>query len=85
MSYTCEQRDEKLMNFSAELHTWNENYNKTLTVMSMWDSVHCSSEGPGRTVFDGQLFDLVEGTHMDVWIHKGYGLIRKATLGAYLT
>lgn len=85
LSYTCEHRDEKLINFSAELHTWNENYNKTLKVMSMWHSVHCSSEELGRTVFDGQLFDLVEGTHISVWIHKGYRLIRKSSFGAYLT
>lgn len=81
LSHICEQG----VNFSADLQTWNENYNKTLNVMRMWDSAHCSSELTGRTVFDGQLFDLVEGTHIKVWIHEGYRLIRKASFGAYLT
>lgn len=82
---SSEDSDMNFTSFFAELHTWNKNYNKTLHLMKTWDGVLCTPEGSSRNVFVGQLFELLEGTHVSVWISEGYRLITKSSFGAYLT
>ncbi|XP_040914620.1 tumor necrosis factor ligand superfamily member 15-like [Toxotes jaculatrix] len=81
----CQDKDDaaKFKKFNMMLHKWNEGYNKTLHLADTWDGVACASEGL-RSVFVGQLFDLLEGDHVSVWIGEGYELILKSSFGAYL-
>lgn len=73
------------LRFYVELHSWNKGYNKTVKLTEAWDGVSCSPRGVTRNVFLGQLFDLLEGDHVRVWIKEGYKLITKSTFGTYLT
>lgn len=80
----CPAGDENFMRFYVELHSWNEGYNKSVSLMEAWDGVVCTP-GSNRNVFLGQLFDLLQGDHVSVWIREGYKLIKKSFFGAYLT
>ncbi len=86
ISLSCQDEDgaANFKRFYVELHKWNEGYNKTVQLAEAWDGIVCTSER-FRNVFVGQLFDLLKGDHVRVWIGEGYGLIRKSSFGAYLT
>lgn len=83
----CHDRvDLKYTLFKLELHSWNEGYNKTVELAQAWDSVDCGqgSDAP-RTVFVGQIFDLLEGDRVSVFIKNGYVLVTESFFGAYVT
>nr|XP_046232013.1 uncharacterized protein LOC124052126 [Scatophagus argus] len=82
----CHEQDRTVntKRFIVELHKWNKGYQKTVILMDAWDGVSCTSEG-SRTMFVGQLFDLLEGDHVSVWISEGYKLITRSSFGAYRT
>lgn len=86
IALSCQDEDEaaNFKRFYVELHKWNERYNKTVRLTEAWDGIVCTSEG-SRSVFVGQLFDLLKGDHVRVWIGEGYELITKSSFGAYLT
>ncbi|XP_023253576.1 uncharacterized protein LOC111648055 [Seriola lalandi dorsalis] len=67
----------------VQLRRWNEGYDKIVPIMDAWNGVTCTSKVP-RSVFVGQLFDLLAGDHVSVWIEFGYKLVWKSSFGAYL-
>ncbi|XP_068561577.1 uncharacterized protein [Cebidichthys violaceus] len=69
--------------FSFALHKWNEGYNMNVTLMDAWDGITCSPDG-SKSAFVGQLFELLKGDHVSVWIKQGYKLITNSAFGAYL-
>ncbi|XP_076614804.1 uncharacterized protein LOC143338350 [Chaetodon auriga] len=69
--------------FFVRLDNWNEGYNKTVPLTEAGDGIACTPEG-SKSLFVGQLFDLLEGDHVSVWIGEGYKLITKSSFGAYL-
>lgn len=73
------------LKFFVELQKWNEGYNKTVPLVEATDGVTCTKADISRTVFVGELFDLLKGDHVSVRVNKGYGLITKSSFGAYLT
>ncbi|XP_044030889.1 uncharacterized protein LOC122865918 [Siniperca chuatsi] len=83
ITLSCHDGDSNFKRFYVELHNWNEGYNKTVCLTEAWDGITCTSEW-SRSVFVGQLFDLLEGDHVRVWIGEGYRLITKSSFGAYL-
>lgn len=72
--------------FKLELHSWNRSYNRSLSLADTWDEADCShGSGASRTVFLGQIFDLLEGDHISVMVRQGHDLVTKAFFGAYIT
>ncbi|XP_075884676.1 uncharacterized protein LOC142889882 [Nelusetta ayraudi] len=72
--------------FKLELHSWNEGYNETQVLAQAWDSVACAQGSDASTnVFVGQIFDLLEGDHVSVFIKHGYNLVTESFFGAYVT
>ena len=69
--------------FFVALHKRNGGYNKTVPLMDAWDGITCTSDA-FRSVFVGQLHELMKGDHLSVWIGEGYRLITKSAFGAYL-
>uniref|UniRef100_A0A4W6EK68 THD domain-containing protein n=1 Tax=Lates calcarifer TaxID=8187 RepID=A0A4W6EK68_LATCA len=84
LTLKCQDEDAMFKRFYVALHKWNEGYNITQLLTDAWDGIVCTPGGL-RSVFVGQLFDLLEGDHVMVWIGKGYELIMKSSFGAYLT
>lgn len=71
--------------FKLELHCWNEGYNKTRELTQAWDGVDCSrGSAVSRNVFVGQIFNLMEGDHISVFIKHGFALVTKSFFGAYV-
>lgn len=70
-------------NFVVELQKWNVGYNKTITLAGARESVACTPEF-SRTLFVGELFELLEGDHVSVNVKEGYRMIMKSSFGAYL-
>lgn len=84
----CHDRDKdpEYTLFKLELHSWNEGYNKTVELAQAWDSVDCAKgSDASRTVFVGQIFDLLEGDRVSVFIKNGYVLVAESFFGAYVT
>lgn len=86
IALNCHGEDgaENFKRFIVQLHNWNEGYNKTMKLTEARDGIACTPQG-SRSLFVGQLFDLLEGDHVSVWIGEGYKLITKSSFGAYLT
>lgn len=80
----CSAGNGNFMRFYVELHSWNKGYNKSVPLMVASERVACTPES-SRNLFLGQLFDLLQGDHVSVWITQGYKLIQKSFFGAYLT
>ncbi len=70
--------------FYVQLHRKPQGYDKILTILEAMDSVVCSPHGY-RSLFVGQLFSLTKGDQVNVWVEKGYSLIKKSSFGAYIT
>ncbi|TMS07950.1 uncharacterized protein LOC104936472 [Larimichthys crocea] len=77
------EEDGKFQKFGLYLHNWNKGYPQAVELTHVWDGVFCTLGGY-RSVFVGQLFDLLEGDHVSVWIAEGYELISRSSFGAYL-
>ncbi|TKS84062.1 hypothetical protein D9C73_019171 [Collichthys lucidus] len=77
------EEDGKFRKFGLYLHSWNKAYPQAVELTHVWDGVFCTLGGY-RSVFVGQLFDLLEGDHVSVWIAEGYELISRSSFGAYL-
>lgn len=72
--------------FKLELHSWNNGYNKTVVLAQAWDGLDCShGSDVSRNVFVGQIFELLEGDRLSVFIRQGYSLVAESFLGAYVT
>ncbi|XP_026153720.1 uncharacterized protein LOC113124814 [Mastacembelus armatus] len=84
LSCQDEVEDESFKKFYVTLHRWNEGYRQEKTIGSAMDGIECSSDR-SRSVFMGQLFYLLNGDHVSVWIEEGYKLITKSSFGAYST
>ncbi|XP_047229215.1 uncharacterized protein LOC124872865 [Girardinichthys multiradiatus] len=83
--HLCETvENEDLKNFRVKLQKWNEGYQQIVDLTEARDSGKCSEER-SRTVFMGQLFDLLKGDHLKVLIYEGYELIHKSSFGAFWT
>uniref|UniRef100_A0A3Q0RSN7 THD domain-containing protein n=1 Tax=Amphilophus citrinellus TaxID=61819 RepID=A0A3Q0RSN7_AMPCI len=74
-------QDATFHNFSVKMHRWSESYTKITTQLDTWEGVRCSSE-EYRTLFDGQLFELDEGDHLNVTVTNSYKLIKTSFFGA---
>ncbi|XP_071323030.1 tumor necrosis factor ligand superfamily member 15-like [Trachinotus anak] len=86
VTLTCQEEDPAadFNRFYVELRSWNKGYDMPRLLTKAWNGITCiNSEGP-RSVFVGQLFDLLAGDHVSVWIGAGYNLIMKSSFGAYL-
>lgn len=72
--------------FKLELHSWNEGYNKTIELAKAWDGADCSrGSDVSRHVFLGQIFDLLPGDHVSVYIKHGATLLTESFFGVYAT
>lgn len=72
--------------FKLELHSWNKGYNKTIELAEARDGADCSQGSDVSTnVFMGQIFDLLEGDHISVYITEGSALVTNSFFGAYVT
>lgn len=83
VTLTCPTKDTS-GKFYVKLQKWNKGYNMTLPITDAFDHIACTS-GESRSLFVGELFDLLAGDHVSVWFVEGYNLIRKSSFGAYLT
>lgn len=78
--------DADYVRFKLELHSWNEGYNQTIPLAEAWDGADCSQGSDvSRHVFVGQIFDLLEGDHVSVYIKHGSTLVTESFFGAYVT
>lgn len=72
--------------FKLELHCWNAGYNQTRELAQAWDGVDCSrGSDVSRNVFLGQIFDLLQGDRVSVFIKHGFDLVEESFFGAYDT
>ncbi|CAK6976679.1 uncharacterized protein LOC111221201 [Scomber scombrus] len=77
------QEDHTNEKFNVQLRKFNSGYNEDQNMINAWNGVVCSPHQT-RTLFMGELFDLLKGDHVKVFITYGYNLITTASFGAYL-
>lgn len=80
----CQNNDSGFKMFTVKLHKWRKDYCKVSDMVTVFDGLMCRST-ESRHVFVGQLFEMMAGDHVKVWIKEGYKLIYKSSIGAYLT
>ncbi|XP_051268347.1 uncharacterized protein LOC127370377 [Dicentrarchus labrax] len=69
--------------FTLQLYCLNEGYPKRRLLTDAMDGLECTQDR-SKSVFVGQLFELVEGDYLKVLMKKGYKLMKTASFGAYL-
>nr|XP_020495749.1 uncharacterized protein LOC109988569 [Labrus bergylta] len=94
ITFKCDlqHQDEDFQEFRLTLQRSNEGYGpkpKPYNLTTAMDSVGCSPRSDSltqvRTLTMVQLFSLIEGDHVKVWVNKGLGMIIKSFFGAFQT
>ncbi|KAM9841117.1 uncharacterized protein ACBR49_014635 [Aulostomus maculatus] len=83
LSCQAERESQKFHPFFMKMNKWNEGYNSTVNLMDIRDGVTCT-QAQSKSVFVGQIFELVKGDHISMSIIKGYSLIMRASFGGFL-